>query len=79
MTPEEMGDQPEPRAVPPEHFPGGPDSTEDEERYGEIPDTPTIPDVDPADNVASEGVPDEVTEPDDKPQTSDDTDEEEPA
>jgi hypothetical protein len=58
--PEEIGDLPTPTAEPPERFPGGVDSIEDEEKYGEIPDEPAIRDLDPVDNPATEGLPDEV-------------------
>jgi hypothetical protein len=43
--PEVLGDQPEPTVEPPERFPGGADALADEEKYGDIPDSPVIPDL----------------------------------
>jgi hypothetical protein len=43
--PDVLGDQPEPTVEPPERFPGGTDALTDEEKYGEIPDQPVIPDL----------------------------------
>jgi hypothetical protein len=43
--PEVLGDQPEPTVERPERFPGGADALKDEEKYGDIPDEPVIPDL----------------------------------
>lgn len=63
-----LGPLPHGHAEEPERFPGGADSVADQEKYGDIPEAPLTPDVPPADNPASAGAPDEVTEGDDKPQ-----------
>ncbi|MEI2712124.1 MAG: hypothetical protein V9G04_02240 [Nocardioides sp.] len=66
---DELGDLPEATTEPPERFPGGADSIADEEKYGEIPDAPTVPDLEPDSNPAVDDmVPAEITEPDDKQQ-----------
>lgn len=65
----DLGPKPDATAEPPERFPGGADSVADEEKYGAIPDAPTVPDLNPDDNPAVEdSAPDEVKEPDEKPQ-----------
>lgn len=69
MSPDQLGDPPEPKAEEPDLYPGGADSIEDEEKYGERLDEPTVPNLDPENNPAvEEQVPDEVTSPDDKQQ-----------
>ncbi|MEO5854387.1 MAG: hypothetical protein ABIQ15_17915 [Nocardioides sp.] len=60
----ELGNQPKPTTEPPERFPGGVDSIADEGKYGDIPDTPAIPDLDTAKNAALDhSSPDELSEP----------------
>lgn len=63
-----LGPLPTIKAEEPERFPGGADSVADQEKYGEIPDAPLVPDVPPADNPAAAEAPEAVTEGDDKPQ-----------
>ena len=59
-----LGDQPEPTTEPPEKFPGGVDSIGDEEKYGDVPDEPAIPDLATAKNPAvDDASPDELSEP----------------
>ena len=59
-----LGDRPEPTTEPPERFPGGVDSIEDEDKYGGIPDEPAIPDLETAKNPAVDGSsPAELSEP----------------
>ncbi|NYG56958.1 hypothetical protein [Nocardioides perillae] len=71
-----LGPLPTIKAEEPERFPGGADSVADEEKYGEIPDAPLVPDVPPVDNPAAADAPEAVTEDDDKPQApTDDADE----
>ena len=69
---------PDPRTEEPEKFPGGPDALADQSRYGEIPDGPMgvdlPPDKNPVTANADVHVP-EVTEPDDKSQEPDESDE----
>jgi hypothetical protein len=61
-----LGPKPEAITEPPERWPGGADSVADEEKYGAIPDQPTVPDLSPADNPAIEdAAPDEISEPED--------------
>lgn len=65
MSDNELGEQPTPTTEEPEQFPGGADSIEDEEKYGERLDG-AARDLDPEKNPAvEEHVPDEITEPDD--------------
>ncbi len=60
----ELSDQPEPTTEPPERFPGGVDAIADEEKYGDIPDTPLIRDLDSVKNPAvDDKAPDELQEP----------------
>lgn len=60
----DLGDLPTPIAEPPERFPGGADSIADEEKYGDIPVTPAIPDLETAKNAALDDTsPDELSEP----------------
>jgi hypothetical protein len=69
---DELGPKPEATTEPPERFPGGADSVADEEKYGAIPDSPTVPDLNPDANPAVEdAAPDEVKEPDEKQQEPD--------
>jgi hypothetical protein len=66
-----LGPQPEPATEEPELRPGGADSIADE-KYGDTPGEPTVPDIAPGENAAVEGrAPDEVTAPDDKQQAPD--------
>ena len=59
-----LGDQPEPTTEPPEKFPGGVDSIEDAEKYGDIPGEPAIPDLETAKNPAvDDDSPDELSRP----------------
>lgn len=61
----ELSDQPEPTTEPPERFPGGVDAIDNEEKYGDIPDTPLIRDLATALNPAlDDEAPDELQEPD---------------
>lgn len=63
---DKLSPQPEATAEPPEKFPGGADSVEDEEKYGARPDEPTVPDLDPESNPAvDDEAPDEVKQPED--------------
>jgi hypothetical protein len=75
---EEVGVMPTPHAEEPERFPGGPDALEDESRYGEIPEGPIgvdlPPDKNPVTAETDDRVP-EITEPDDKSQQPDASDE----
>jgi hypothetical protein len=60
----ELSDRPEPTTEPPERFPGGVDAIADEEKYGDIPDTPLIRDLDSVKNPAvDDKAPDELQEP----------------
>ena len=70
MTPDDLGDLPEPKAEEPQLYPGGVDSLEDEKKYGEWPDEPATPDLPSEKNPAVEEdeVPDAITEGDDKKQ-----------
>lgn len=69
-----LGPLPEPTAEEPQLHPGGVDSVDDP-KYGETPDDPTVPDIDPEDNAAVDDIaPPEVTEPDDKQQEPDEDD-----
>lgn len=71
----DLGPLPEPQVeTHPEHHPGGVDAIEDDEaaegeesgEHGSTPGEPTIPDLHPDDNPATDDtVPDEVTEPED--------------
>ncbi len=68
---------PDPRTEPPEKFPGGPDALADEARYGEIPDGPMGVDLPPDKNpetALDDGTLNRVTEPDDKSQEPDESD-----
>ena len=63
---ENLGPKPEATTQQPERWPGGADSIADEEKYGWIPDQPSVPDLNPADNPAVEdAAPDEIKEPED--------------
>ena len=63
---DDLGDLPEPKAEEPQLFPGGADSIEDEEKYGERLHGSVGHDLDPAKNPAVEdAAPDEITQPDD--------------
>lgn len=75
MTPESnLGPLPDGKVEEPQLRPGGPDSVADP-KYGKTPDEPTVPDIDPDDNAATEDIaPEEVTEPDDKQQEPDEDD-----
>ena len=69
---DDLGPKPEATTEPPERWPGGADSVADEEKYGAIPDEPTVPDLSPDDNPAVEdAAPDEIKEPDEKSQEPD--------
>jgi hypothetical protein len=69
---DQLGPKPEATTEPPERFPGGADSVADEDKYGAMPDTPTVPDLNPDANPAVEdAAPDEVKEPDEKSQEPD--------
>jgi len=60
----ELSDQPKPTTEPPEKFPGGVDSIQNEEKYGDIPDTPATRDLATAKNAALDhSSPDELSEP----------------
>jgi hypothetical protein len=76
----EVGPMPTPHTEEPERFPGGPDALADQERYGEIPDGPMGVDLPPDKHPSIREAPDEVHEPDDKPQepTAEDEDSDEP-
>lgn len=65
--------EPRPDGVePPDLHPGGADSIDDPEKYGDTPGPPTTRDLPPEDNPAvDEILPDEVAEPDDKSQEPD--------
>jgi hypothetical protein len=71
----------------PELHPGGADSIDDPEKYGDTPGPPATRDLPPEDNPAVDDVlPDEIAEPDDKSQEpdtgtsgEDDTEQESPA
>lgn len=64
----ELSDQPEPTTEPPERFPGGVDSLEDEEKYGGIPDTPATRDLETAKNAAlDDASPPELSEREESP------------
>ncbi|MET1059432.1 MAG: hypothetical protein ABWX84_07530 [Nocardioides sp.] len=61
-----LGPKPVAHTEPPERWPGGADSIADEEKYGAIPDQPTVPNLNPKDNPALENAaPDELSEPED--------------
>lgn len=70
-----MTEQSEPRpdgVEPPDRYPGGADSIDDPEKYGDTPGPPATRDLPPEDNPAvDEILPDEVAEPDDKSQAPD--------
>ncbi len=69
---------PDPRAEEPERYPGGADALADESRYGEIPDGPMGVDLPPDKNpetALTDGTVSKVTEPDDKSQEPDESDE----
>ena len=69
-----LGPLPEPTTEEPQLYPGGADAVDDP-KYGETPDDPTVPDIDPGDNAAVDDIaPAEVTEPDDKQQEPDEDD-----
>ena len=69
MTDDKLSPQPEPTAEEPQLYPGGTDSLEDEERYGEHFDEPTARDLDPEANPAVEDqAPDEIKQSDEKQQ-----------
>ena len=53
---EDLGDLPEPTTDPPELFPGGVDSLQDEDKYGDIPVEPVIRDLPTASNPAANEV-----------------------
>lgn len=73
MNDEDLGPKPEAASRQPERFPGGADSVADKEKYGDLPDDPTVPDLDPDANPAVDAdAPEEVKEPDDKQQEPDD-------
>lgn len=73
MSDDELGDRPEPTTEPPERFPGGADSVADEEKYGEIPDEPVIPDLPTEDNPAvNDAAPEEVRHPEETDEPSSD-------
>jgi len=65
--------EPRPEGVePPDLHPGGADSIDDPDKYGDTPGPPTTRDLPPEDNPAVDDVlPDEVAEPDDKSQEPD--------
>lgn len=56
---------------PPDLHPGGADSIEDPEKYGDTPGPPTTRDLPTDDHPAADDIPDEVSEPDDKSQEPD--------
>lgn len=56
---------------PPDLYPGGADSIEDPEKYGDTPGPPTTRDLPSEDHPAADEIPDEVSEPDDKSQEPD--------
>lgn len=65
----DLGDLPEPKVESPQLYPGGADSIEDEEKYGERLDEPAVRDLNPEKNPAVEDkAPDEISAPDDKQQ-----------
>jgi len=59
---------PTPHTEEPERFPGGADALADQERYGDIPEGPIGVDLPPEKHPDTRESPDEVQEPDDKPQ-----------
>ena len=75
----QVGAMPTPHVEEPERFPGGPDSLEDQSRYGEVQDGPLgvdlPPDMNPATSNEGIPVPEAVTESDDKSQEPDERDE----
>jgi len=77
---DQIGPTPTPHTEDPEMFPGGADALDDQHRYGEIPDGPIgvdlPPDKNPATAAAGDMIPDAVTEPDEKSQEPDESDEE---
>lgn len=71
MTAENLGPKPEAFTEEPERLPGGADSVADD-KYGSVPQTPTVPDLDPDANPAvDEQAPEEIKEQDDKQQAPD--------
>lgn len=62
---DDLGALPEPTVEQPERFPGGADALDDEEKYGEIPDEPLIPDLPTRSNPATDDeVPDKISQSD---------------
>jgi hypothetical protein len=64
-----QSEQPDPVTEEREKYPGGADAIDDSGKYGDTPDEPTIPDLNPDDNPAVDDVlPEDIAAPDDKPQ-----------
>ena len=64
---DDLGALPEPTVEPPERFPGGADALDDEEKYGDIPDEPLIPDLPTSSNPATDDeVPDKISQSDEQ-------------
>ena len=66
-----LGPVPDASVEEPARFPGGADAIADEEKYGELPDEPVVPDLHPDANPATDSAPVELGEPDDKEQAGD--------